>query len=188
MSHARVIRHATEGDTAAIVALCTRAARSAYAELVTPDYLDRVIAHFYGAGRVRREIPPAAGWFGFVVAQHAARVVGVAGTGRSAQHPEACELFTLYVDPDAQRQGVGRALVAQALDAARAAESAHLDVAVMPGNSPALRFYDACGFTLAGERPIDAPHGQDGGPPVALVYTRPVALSPYPSSGELPSH
>lgn len=177
MTRHRVIRPATDDDADAIVALCTRAARAAYAELVTPDYLDRVIAHFYGVERVRREIPPAAGWFGFMVAQHASAVVGAAGTGRSAQHPEACELFALYVDPGAQRQGVGRALVAQALDAARAATSAHLDVAVIPGNSPALRFYDDCGFTLAGERPIYAPHGQEGGPPVALVYTKPVAVS-----------
>ena len=80
MNQARMIRGATQDDTAAIVTLCTRAARAAYGELVTPDYLDRVIAHFYNVERVSREIAPAAGWFGFVVAQEAARVVGVAGT------------------------------------------------------------------------------------------------------------
>jgi ribosomal protein S18 acetylase RimI-like enzyme len=174
MSHARVIRLATQDDTAAIVAVCTRAARLAYADLVTPDYLDRVVAHFYNADRVSREVAPAAGWFGFVVVQDAAGVIGVAGTGRSAERDEACELFTLYVDPDAQRQGVGRALVARSIAQAGAAGATHLDVAVMPGNTTALRFYAACGFTLAGERAIYAPHGQEGGPAAALVYTRPL--------------
>jgi ribosomal protein S18 acetylase RimI-like enzyme len=174
MSHARVIRHATQDDAAAIVAVCTRAARLAYVDLVTPDYLDRVVTHFYNADRVSREIAPAAGWFGFVVVQDAAHVVGAAGTGRSAERDDACELFTLYVDPDAQRQGVGRALVAQSIARARAFGATHLDVAVMPGNTTALRFYAACGFTVAGEREIYAPHGRDGGPQMALLCTRPL--------------
>jgi len=167
-----MIRRATQDDVAAIVAVCTRAARMAYAELVTPDYLDRVVAHFYNTERISRELAPAAGWFGFVVAQEAARVVGVAGTGRSAEHQDACELFTLYVDPDTQRRGIGRALVIQAFDEARATGAMHLDVAVIPGNTPAVSFYEACGFTFTGDRPIYAPHGQEGGPSVARVYTR----------------
>jgi len=110
-----VIRAATENDAAAIAALCTRAARVAYVDLVTGDYLDRVIAHFYGTDRICREIAPSPGWFGFVVALDDDVVVGVAGTGQSAEHADACELFTLYVDPAAQRRGIGRQLVARAV-------------------------------------------------------------------------
>ncbi len=152
--------------------MCTRAARIAYAGLVSEDYIDRVVAHFHAVDRIAREIAPGPGWFGFMVAESAGIVVGVAGTGRSAQHPDACELFTLYVDPPYQRTGIGHALVAQAVADASAAGATRLDVAVMPGNVPAIRFYEACGFTFAGEREIYAPHGQEGGPPVALVYTR----------------
>jgi len=166
------IRAATEADAAAIAALCTRASRAAYAELVTGDYLDRVIAHFYGTDRIRREIAPSPGWFGFVVAIDGDDVVGVAGTGQSAEHGEACELFALYVDPAAHRRGIGRQLVAQAVATGEEAGKRRLDVAVIPGNLPAVRFYEACGFTFAGERPIYAPHGQQGGPSVALVYER----------------
>jgi ribosomal protein S18 acetylase RimI-like enzyme len=172
MSGMPVIRAATEVDAAAIAALCTRAARVAYADLVTSEYLDRVIAHFYGTDRIRREIAPSPGWFGFVVALDGDVVVGVAGTGQSAEHAETCELFTLYVDPAVQRRGIGRQLVAQAVATGEAASARRLDVAVIPGNLPAVRFYEACGFTFAGERPIYAPHGQQGGPQVALVYER----------------
>ena len=90
MSGDIVIRAATAEDAAAIAAVCTRAARAAYADLVTSDYLDRVIAHYYGADRIRREVAPSPGWFGFVVALDGGEVVGVAGTGPSAEHPEAC--------------------------------------------------------------------------------------------------
>lgn len=172
-----MIRPATVGDAAAIAAVCTRAARAAYGDLVTEDYLDRVIAHFHGIDRLRKEVAPTLGWFGFIVAEEVHRVVGVAGTGRSAHEVDACELFTLYVDPPSQRRGVGRALVAHAIGEAIAFGARQLDVAVMPGNLPATRFYEACGFTSAGERAIYAPHGAEGGPPVALVYTRTLALS-----------
>ena len=172
MNATSLIRAATEADAAAIAAVCARASRAAYADLVTGDYLDRVIAHFYDSERIRREIAPSPGWFGFVVAQDGRQVVGVAGTGRSADDAETCELFALYVDPCAQRRGIGRRLVAQAIAAADATGARRLQVAVMPGNLPAVRFYEACGFTFAGRRGIYAPHGQEGGPEVALVYTR----------------
>ena len=68
----------------------------------------------------------------------------------------------------------GRRLVAHAVGTCRAAHADRLDVAVLPGNQPAIAFYEACGFTFAGERPIYAPHGAQGGPDVALVYRRTV--------------
>jgi len=174
MSRGILIRPATKDEAEAVAAVCTRAARVAYAGLVSEDYIDRVIAHFHAVDRIEREIAPSPGWFGFMVAESTGSVVGVAGTGRSAQRADACELFTLYVDPSHQRTGIGQALVAQAIADARTADARCLDVAVMPGNVPAIRFYEACGFTFAGQREIYAPHGQEGGPEVALVYTRAV--------------
>lgn len=166
-----MIRLARADDADAIVALCARAARAAYAGLVSPDFLDRTIAHFYEPTRIRREIPPSPGWFGFVVATCDDVVAGVAGTGQSAEQPETCELFTLYVDQAFQRRGIGRALVADSVTQAAQAGATSLDVAAMPGNEAAVRFYQTCGFSFTGERPIYAPHGEEGGPPVALVYT-----------------
>ena len=172
MNGATVIRPARVADAPAIAAVCTRAARRAYVDLVTDDYLDRAIAHFHGVDRIRREVAPANGWFGFIVIEHAGQVVAVAGTGTHPQEPGVCELFTLYVDPSSQRIGLGRALVAHAITEAATFGAHRLDVAVMPGNLPAIRFYESCGFTAAGERPIYAPHGEAGGPPTALVFSR----------------
>jgi ribosomal protein S18 acetylase RimI-like enzyme len=172
MTITSAIRPATADDATAIADVCTRAARVAYADLVTSDYLDRVVGYFFTAERVRREAVPGPDWFGFVVAEDAGAIVAVAGTGQSAHHAEACELFALYVDPAAQRRGIGRSLVEHALDGARDAGAARLDVAVMPGNSAAVRFYERCGFTPAGEREIYAPHGKEGGPPMALLLQR----------------
>ena len=165
-----VIRDAQPADVPAIAELCARAIHQAYAGLVTADYITRVVSHWYGPERLRREIAPAPGWFGFVVATEDG-VAGVAGSGW-AEGGQACELFTLYVDPARQRRGIGRALVAHEVDRARRSGGRWLDVAVLPGNLAAMRFYQACGFTPAGERPIYAPHGAEGGPDVAVIYRR----------------
>lgn len=172
MSGMPLLRQACPGDAAAIAGICTRAACAAYATLVTDDYLARVISHFFAVDRLAREVAPAPGWFGFMVAEDGPQVLAVAGTGHSAEHDGACELFALYVDPAAQRRGIGRRLVADAAATAGRAGASRLDVAVLPGNAPALHFYQACGFTSAGNRPVYAPHGPDGGPPTALLYTR----------------
>lgn len=169
-----VVRAARLDDAAAIVEVGGRAARQAYAGLVTPDYLDRVVAHFYGRERIEREIPASDQWFGYRVAQEDAWVIGLAGTGRVADATDRCELFALYVDPRHQRRGAGRALLDDAVTQSREAAARWLQVAVMPGNVRAIAFYEAMGFTRHGERPIYAPHGEAGGPQVALVFERPL--------------
>lgn len=166
------LRPATPADATAIADVCSRAARLAYAPLVTPDYLARVLSHFYGVDRLRREIAPAPGWSGFTVAQADWQVVGVAGSGRCMHRADTWELFVLYVSPEAQGHGIGRLLLTHAVADARRADATHLQAAVMPGNLQAIRFYESCGFASAGSRPIYAPHGEEGGPEVALVYER----------------
>lgn len=177
-----VIRAAAAHDVPQVAEVCTRATRAAYAGLVSQDYLARVIAHWYGHARLLRELAPSAGWFGFAVAV-TDRVVGVAGAGLASVMceadaglgaPPACELYTLYVDPGWQRRGVGRALIAHVQQQAVQARAGRLLVAVLPGNTAAAAFYQACGFTPAGRRPIYAPHGAEGGPASALVFTRDV--------------
>ncbi len=59
------------------------------------------------------------------------------------------ELDALFVEPDAWRQGVGRALVEYCCSAARSAGAAALHVI---GNPHAEGFYGACGFSTVGTR------------------------------------
>jgi ribosomal-protein-alanine acetyltransferase len=62
------------------------------------------------------------------------------------------EILTIGVAPWARRRGLGRALMAAALDAARAsgAETAFLEVDV--DNTPAVALYERLGFERAGLR------------------------------------
>ena len=57
------------------------------------------------------------------------------------------ELDALFVDPDAWRQGIGRALIEHSCSAAKAKGAASVHVV---GNPHAEEFYRACGFEMLG--------------------------------------
>ena len=80
------------------------------------------------------------------VAVDAGRVVGFATLGLAAD--TSVELEDLFVDPEMMRQGVGRALVAEAAARARSAGIVRIDVTANPD---ARAFYEAVGFVENGE-------------------------------------
>jgi len=61
---------------------------------------------------------------------------------------EACELDGLFVEPDRMRAGIGRRLVQDATRIARERGATRIDVVANP---QAVAFYEAVGFTYAGE-------------------------------------
>jgi GNAT superfamily N-acetyltransferase len=63
-------------------------------------------------------------------------------------HPETCraEISDLYVAPSLRRRGCGRALVAAALDWARARGAERVEVNVSPRNPEAQAFWRAQGY------------------------------------------
>jgi hypothetical protein len=61
---------------------------------------------------------------------------------------DACELDGLFVEPRWMRTGVGRRLIADAVEIARERGAARIDVVANP---QAVAFYAAVGFTAAGE-------------------------------------
>ncbi len=80
---------------------------------------------------------------------------------------DEAEVLTFAVDPAARRQGIGRALLEQAMATARqrGAQSMFLEVAA--SNAPAQALYAASGFAVVGRRSGYYPGGVD-----ALVLRR----------------
>ena len=67
-------------------------------------------------------------------------------TRRTTLWHESALIEELVVDHDARGQGAGRALIQAALDWARAAGCAELEVGAVPHNADALAFYRRLGF------------------------------------------
>lgn len=72
-------------------------------------------------------------------------------------------LEELYVAPGQRGRGIGRALLEAAMDAAREAGAARIDLATSEDDTAALALYQSAGFTNREGRP-------DG--PIMLYYER----------------
>ena len=66
---------------------------------------------------------------------------------------EDCWLEDLYVQEDARRSGLGRALVEAAVERARERGCKRIELDVNEDNAPALALYEACGFLLEPKGP-----------------------------------
>jgi ribosomal-protein-alanine N-acetyltransferase len=63
-----------------------------------------------------------------------------------------CTVLRIASDPQLRRRGIGRILLQQGLRQAWERGARMVSLEVRPSNEPALAFYRACGFTLAGAR------------------------------------
>lgn len=85
-----------------------------------------------------------------------ATLVGMVGVVRDRHDKmrHAALLWGMYVAPAARRHGLGKALVAAAIDSARAMPGVErLSLAVDSVNLPAKALYQDCGFVMWGREP-----------------------------------
>lgn len=86
----------------------------------------------------------------YFLAREGGRVVGCMGIEQASA--EECYLERLAVRPDAQRRGVGGALVNHGLDQARRLGVAKVGVAIIAAQTDLSNWYQLLGFTPAGTR------------------------------------
>ncbi|MCI2958679.1 GNAT family N-acetyltransferase [Agromyces atrinae] len=118
--------------------------------------------------RVSRSVECAADWFDCYVgvdgrAEYAAEVKlilertpslylsaalpsGVAGTARLTVIDDVAVLSCMAVRPEARRQGIARALIGAALDAAQERDVVAIGLQIVESNTPARALYAAAGF------------------------------------------
>lgn len=75
------------------------------------------------------------------------RAVGLIGAQR--QGTESVYLYSLWLDPVARGYGLGRCLVAEAVDWARSQRVQRVTLRVNRDNARALAVYDSLGFTVS---------------------------------------
>ncbi|MEU8242372.1 GNAT family N-acetyltransferase [Actinoplanes missouriensis] len=149
------IRAAVPADADGLAEVHVRTWQSAYRGLLPQDYLDGLsVADRAGQWRewLGRMAPPRAvlvlepGVSGFIT-------VG-AGDADGAGH-----VYALYVLPERQGRGGGRALMAAGLDALRAAGFTAATLYVLDTNVAARRFYEAAGWWADGGTLVDESRG-----------------------------
>ncbi len=107
------------------------------------------------AGEERRYLKALRRWqhAAVFVAEADERVVGRLSVSRD-QHPASRHVadLGLMVAADQRGRGIGRALLAAAVDWAREAGVTKLELHVFPWNEPAIRLYERFGFEREGYR------------------------------------
>jgi GNAT superfamily N-acetyltransferase len=147
------LRGGTPGDATSISALAIQVFLDTYAiDGVRPDLAEEAFHHYGAAAFSARLAEPERR---FVLAERENRLLGFAEL-RVAEEPapagavSGAELVRLYVQPGAQRAGLGTALLARAEDLAAQAGLPFLWLTAWEGNSRALAFYAARGYADRG--------------------------------------
>jgi RimJ/RimL family protein N-acetyltransferase len=143
-----VVRRATPADAAALVALGREVGAEPEGWLITDgDWRDVGDERRYL--RAIRRTPHAA----VFVAEADDRIVGRLSLARDS-HPACAHVadLGLMVDAAHRRQGIGSALLEQAVEWARGAGVEKIELHVFPHNEAAIRLYERFGFEREGIR------------------------------------
>jgi GNAT superfamily N-acetyltransferase len=146
------IRAAVAEDGPAIAATKWRSWRLAYRGIVPDEFLDRLAVYPPAGYWIGRAAVPPTNRHGLFVAGAKGTVMGIAAVEPTDTATAGSILKVLYIDPLAQRRGLGRALAGAAIDHARTTGAEHLSLWVAEGNRPARSFYEATGWEADGER------------------------------------
>jgi GNAT superfamily N-acetyltransferase len=144
------IRPVTAADAGDIAAIRVEGWQAAYRGQLDDELLDRMSgARDEPRWRDHLGSPPP-GHRGFV-AHRAGRVIGFVTCGPSRDEgPTVAEVYAIYVRPSYIGTGVGRALLARAMDALRGDRFAEASLWVLETNARAHRFYEAAGWKREG--------------------------------------
>jgi RimJ/RimL family protein N-acetyltransferase len=142
------IRHAEGSDATELVALAAAIGSEPGGWLLTTEAWRPVADERRYLKAVRRHADAAV-----LVAVDAERIVGRLSLARDP-HPASAHVADLgmMVAASHRRRGIGRALLDAAVDWARAAGVAKLELHVFPWNEPAIRLYEGFGFEREGLR------------------------------------
>jgi ribosomal protein S18 acetylase RimI-like enzyme len=139
------VRPAEVGDVEAIRQIGLTTWPVAYAGLVSDEFITDGLAQWWSPEAVERGIRNGI----TLVAAEGEQLVGIVGLGREG---DFWVMWKLYVLPDHQREGVGKALLDAAVEALPEGTT-ELLLDVLVGNEQAIGFYRANGFGEAPKTP-----------------------------------
>jgi ribosomal protein S18 acetylase RimI-like enzyme len=169
-----LVRPASSSDAAAIAGVRIRSWRAAYAGIVPAAYLDGLDLAGETATWSERLGAPAAVWVrvAFIAEPPVPpRLVGFvsAGPARHAGEEGLGEVWAIYVDPEAQGRGAGRALMDAAVRGLATRGFGDAVLWVFEANASARVFYERLGWAPDGAA---KPLAIGGAAPIELRYRR----------------
>ena len=137
------IRTASERDIEPVRTLLMKTWHATYDPIYGTDKVNDMIALWHTPQALKERVEKKGGEF--LVADDGKLIGGMAYAVMSATMAKTALLYQLYVDPQFQRQGVGRDLFAEVETCFPDAEIMRLEVE--PKNTVAIAFYEGVGFS-----------------------------------------
>ena len=142
-----IIRRFEEKDAGAVSGLIAETLRKTNRKDYSEEYLEDIIRHLQPDDILAR-----AGWQHFYVAEEDACVIGCGAIGPYWGREDESSLFMIFVHPEKQGKGVGRALVKTLEQDEYALRARRIEI---PASITGLPFYQKMGYTF--KNGVDAP-------------------------------
>lgn len=144
------IRPAVTADIDPLRTLARTVWQPTYSGLISQAQIDYMLADRYGAALIHTQLDDP---------EHAWRLACWAderiGFAHARMQGAICKLDKLYIHPDFQQRGIGRALLDEIKAFARAHDAKTLRLQVNRGNTAAIAAYQRYGFTTREARVFD---------------------------------
>ncbi len=121
----------------------------AYGNIISPQQLDYMMELIYSKSSLQKQIQKGQQ---FILAYDGGQHVAFASYSAKENHPDIIKLHKIYILPNQQGKGIGKALINYII--ANIAPSTTLQLNVNRYNK-ALHFYEKLGFKIIGEENID---------------------------------
>ncbi len=144
------IRPATDADIPLLRDLAQRIWRACYPGIITPEQIEFMLGWMYSEDEIRRQLTAEIPW-------KIATLDGVPVGYLSWQHEDdgRVKISKLYVLPQHQRQGIGRAMLDHISTQARALGASAMWMQVNKRNERAIGAYLKAGFQIEKEAVFD---------------------------------
>ena len=150
------VRRAVEADATEMARVHARSWRATYAGLLPNPVIEHVVSlERRRAGRFSAILADPSTRAAFFVATRDGAVIGMANwapSGDADATDATADVQTIYLDPDAIGQGIGRQLLAAVVEDIFARDFKAATLWVLDTNHRARRFYEAAGWTADGSR------------------------------------
>ena len=146
-----VIQKATTDHIEGIAKVCIDAYWATYKELLSQEYIERMINEFYTYDRLFKDVTVTnRQWNGWTVALDDGKVVGASAGGMISENHG--ELFVLYLDPSRRNEGLGTKILEAITTELKTYGAKEQWVSVTKYNDKAIPFYEAKGFNFIHEQ------------------------------------